>query len=210
MNENFEKLMEEQRQLMESRLKFLKTGDNAINLIFHGELNDIELGNIEKILENENLEFGYFNDSGFIKNSLDEFTLDTFFQISYPIVVVLTQNITGSALWEVIKESIIFAFKKIKVKKLTRIQGDKIEQKNIKFGVKLRVDKTTELEFELNGNLNDEMINNSLDKILDVIKNNKSNDGFRLPKYYEFENDWEMKDFQKYLESKRNKKKDSR
>jgi hypothetical protein len=106
-----------QAKLLEEKQKSVKTGDNIVHLEYLGELNDSDLVEINDKLKTVSLELSSFDKSGVMYNSLEEYSLVTFFVLNQPIVIELLKGIGTNALWDVIKFSILSVRDKIKVER---------------------------------------------------------------------------------------------
>lgn len=214
-NERLRKLLssdtfKKYENLAAERKKSLKTGDDVIHLEYLGGLDDEELENIKQILKKAELELSSFNSSGFPKNSIESYALITYLVINQPLILELLKGVATNAAWDIIKETILFVKDKIKGKKIHKVTSASVEEKNVSFGLKVKLDENTGFNFELKGDVSDEIIQQSLDKILDFLKEQKKNTSYQIPDFVKFsekENKWVKIDVLKAIKKKNKKKK---
>ena len=111
-------LYKTQDKLLKERNKTVKRGSNILHLNYLGEFSESELEEINKKLSNANLELSSFNKSGVIYNSLEEYSLVTYFVIHQPIFIEILKNIGNSAIWDSIKWSLDKAFEFLREQKI--------------------------------------------------------------------------------------------
>lgn len=203
-----------QEKLLEEKKKSIKTGDNVLHLEYLGELNDSDLSDINNKLQSAGLELSSFDKSGVMYNSLEEFSLVTFFVLNQPLVIELLKGIGTNALWDTIKFSVLSVRNQIKGKSYSKNTAGKIEEKQLKFGLQVNLDKNTGFNIELDGNVSDEVIESSLDKVLDFLKEQQPRDKYQIPDYVyysEKEEKWikldVMEEISKKTKAKTKKKK---
>ena len=174
-----------QKELIDERSKTIKSGDNVIHLTYLGELDNDDLSEINNLLTKGKLELSSFNKSGTMENSLslEDFTLVTYLVLNQPIVIELLKGVGTNAIWDSIKASVLFIRNKIKGKKYYKGTSGSIEEKDIKFGLQVNLDKNTGFNFELEGNLDNEIIENLLDKIIDFMKEQKPRNKYQIADY---------------------------
>lgn len=172
-----------QDKLINDRNKTVKRGPNVLHLEYLGEFSEDELQEINENLSKVNLELSSFNKSGVFYNSLDKYNLVTYFVIHQALVVEILKSIGTSALWDSIKWSLMFGWDKLKGKTYHKGVGSKIKEEKVKFGLSVKLDKNTGFNFELDGNLDKEIIESSLDKVFNFLKEQKVNDNYKIPDY---------------------------
>ena len=116
----FEKIMEAQRKLVEEKKKTVKHGKNAVNLTYVGEFDDIELKEINDILHNTGLEFGWYDKSGIVTANLEIYQLVTQIAIN-PWLSALIIGVGSNLVWEAIKLSTIKLWEKLKKNNTTKL-----------------------------------------------------------------------------------------
>jgi len=202
-----------QKKLLEERQKTIKTGDNVIHLEYIGELNETDLLEINEKLNSVGLELSSFNKSGVMYNFLEEYSLVTFLVLNQPLIIELLKGVGTNALWDVIKNSLLSLRTKIKGEQYNKNTAGTIEQKEIKFGIKVNLDTNTGFNMELDGNVSDEIIEKSLDKVLDFLNEQKPREKYQIPDYVYYsdkEDKWVkldvMKEISKKSKSKKKKK----
>ena len=179
----FQKIMKQQEELIEERRRTIKSGKNVIHLTYVGEFNDSELDEINETIINGGLVFSWYNKSGIVQNDLDLYQLVTCLTIAHPIIVDILKGVCSNVVWDTIKLSTIKILEKLNVKKYNKISGGKIEERKIKFGIHVHLDKNTGFDFELNGDVSKEEINESLDKILAFLGEQKLKEKRQISDY---------------------------
>ncbi len=186
-----------QSKLVAERKKTIKKGNNVLHLEFLGELEKSELNEIENKLKEAKLELSYYNKSGVFYNNFDQYSLVTYFVISQPLIMEILKSVGMSATWDSIKWVLLFGWEKLKGRKYNKGVGSEIKEEKIKFGFSAKLDANTEFKFELDGNLDKEIIENSLDQVLEFLKEQKTNDSYKIPDYVSYlkdEKEWEKID----------------
>ncbi|MBE0660872.1 MAG: hypothetical protein IH597_00245 [Bacteroidales bacterium] len=181
-----------QERLLKERRKTIKTGKAVLHLEYIGEFTETDLNEINDNLKKVNLQLSSFNKSGVFYNALDEFSLDSFFVLSQPLISEIIKIIGTSALWDSIKWSLLYGWRKLKGKKYFKSSTGTIEEKEIKFGLNVKLDKNTEFNFKLEGDIDESTIETSLDKILDFLKEQKPNKSYKTPDYAYFSKEKDM------------------
>mgnify|MGYP006139333229 CR=1 FL=1 len=193
--ENFQEgeLYKNHKKLLEERRKSIKKGNNIIHLQHLGQFSNDELQEINKNLSSVNLELSSYDKSGDFSASLETSELIAYFLIHQQLINEILKNVGNNAIWEIVKSSLLFGWKKLRNDKYYKITSSTKEEKKVKYGLKIELDKNTRFEFELSGDLDKEIIENSLDKILDFLKNQKKNETSKLKtstKYSKKEKKW--------------------
>jgi len=186
-----------QSKLVAERKKTIKKGNNVLHLEFLGELEKSELNEIENKLKEAKLELSYYNKSGVFYNNFDQYSLVTYFVISQPLIMEILKSVGMSATWDSIKWVLLFGWEKLKGRKYNKGVGSEIKEEKIKFGFSAKLDANTEFKFELDGNLDKEIIENSLDQVLEFLKEQKTNDSYKIPDYVSYlkdEKEWKKID----------------
>lgn len=150
--------------------KTLLWGDDIVHLTYLAPIIDKETLEILKTeLKNVNLRLSSWDDFGVIKATFEDYSLQVYLAISNPVTLEILKTIGLNIIWETIKTSTLKIHKKI-----FRPKDDQISNisSNINFGIKLKVDDKVTFEFKLDGNLNDALVLESMDKALDFIKEN--------------------------------------
>jgi hypothetical protein len=179
-------IFKKERELIEERKKSLKHGDNVVHLKYVGVFTENDLKEISENLSKSNLELSSFDSSRITTNSLDDFSFITYLALSQPLIIELLKGISTNAVWDVIKQTVIYTRNKVLEKKIYKVTSRAAEEKEITFGLKVNLDKNTGFDFELKGDLSDEIINQSLDKVLDFMKGQKINPEYEHPLYMKF------------------------
>ncbi|NQD69994.1 hypothetical protein HP439_04565 [Sphingobacterium shayense] len=207
---NEENVFKDQGELVNQGNRSPKSRNNAVNLVHRGIFTENDLEHISRNISVVNLELNTLNLSKTINNSLDEFNFIISLSLHHSLIFELLKGIGTDVTWEAIKQVAIFIRNKISGKKIFKVTSrDKIE-KEITFGIKMIVDKNTQFNFELKGDLDDKIINESLDKVLDHIKSQKVNSEYVHPVYLKYSaatNKWTPVDVLEVTRKKNRKKK---
>ncbi|MCF6308421.1 MAG: hypothetical protein L3J09_10750 [Flavobacteriaceae bacterium] len=121
----------------------------------------------------------------------------------------ILKSVGMSATWDSIKWVLLFGWGKLKGRKYNKGVGSEIKEEKIKFGFSAKLDANTEFKFELDGNLDKEIIKNSLNQVLEFLKEQKTNDSYKIPDYVHYLKDkkeWEKIDVMKEIRKKPKKK----
>ncbi|MCD8406224.1 hypothetical protein G1J88_11610 [Tenacibaculum dicentrarchi] len=167
-NESYKK----QEEIIKNKRKSLKKGDNVIHLHYLGVITEKDLFDINEKLKHANFELSSYNKSGDMTMTaqLETIELVTFYLLNEKIIKSIILGVLSSSVWESIKWSIIFIWSKLKNKKYTKFTGRTQEEKPITFGFKAKIDKDLKIEFNLEGILNSNILEKSLDQALEFIK----------------------------------------
>jgi hypothetical protein len=168
----------QQEALIAEKKKTLKNGPNVIHLT-HISFDKNELDELEAIFQKGGYELSSYDERGIHKMSLDHYSLVNYIIISYPLLKDFSNGIIQNAAWDAIKFGIKYVFNKSNDKTYPVMTASTLEQKEIVFGVKVVIDKNTELDFELKGNLSEEMISGQIDKILSFAEKRNPNPEYK-------------------------------
>jgi hypothetical protein len=175
-------------KMMIEKEKYLKNGPNVIHLEYLGSLfAESDFIEFESKLNGVGLELSRFDKSGVMYACLDKFELVTYISIAPPIIIELIKGIGSNATWDVIKYLLFSAWEKVRNKSYTRATTEISEKKEISFGLKVSIDRNTTFNMSLKGDLDESVIQNSLDKVLDFLKEQKPNEKYKLPDYVYFD-----------------------
>lgn len=199
----------QQEKILEEKRKSVKIGNNVIHLEYLGEINNSGLKQIKDHLNSVGLELSSFDKSGVMYASLEEYSLVTYFILNQPLISEILKGVGTNALWDAIKYSVMIVRSKIKGEKYNKSTSGQTEQKDIKFGLQVNLDKNTGFNIELDGALSDELIENSLDKVLDFLQEQNLRDKYQIQDYvyYSVEDEkWIKKDVLEELSKKAHSK----
>lgn len=203
-------VMKKYQAKMDEKEKFLKKGPNVIHLEYLGGMiseEDIKL--FENKLSENGLELSRFDKEGVMYASFDDFQLATYFIVSQPLLNELLKGIATNSIWDTIKFISITTWNKVKKKNYTVLTSSQSKKKEISFGLNVKLDKNTSFNFKLDGDVNEETIENSLDKVLDFLKEQHVNKSFKHADmvYIDKETgDWIKVDTEKELRKRASKK----
>jgi len=170
------------------KLKSVKKGENVFHLsYFDGIIDADDLVEYDKIISEIGFEFSSYDQNGDMHNSLDSFILDTYFILSQITITSIITNSINSATWDAIKFLVLKLWKRLRNQEITKYSSKTFKKKKIKFGIKVSLDENTHFDFDLKGDLNDDLILQSLDKMNDFIKNHKKNDKYKHPYFVEYD-----------------------
>jgi len=170
------------------RRKTVKSGPDVIHLEYIGELTVDDLKEIDEELSKAQLKLSSYNKSGVAYANLDTFSLVSYLVISQPIITELLKGVGTNALWDVIKLTSIKIWEKVKGEKVTKYNKDGVvNQKAITFGLQVKLDQNTSINVELKGDVDKEIIAESLDKVLKFIGEQKLNEKYQITDYAHFD-----------------------
>ncbi len=153
----------------------IKQGNNIIHFeYFSGLINNDDILKIEQYISKTGLELSYLDKSGKLYNNVWDFTLQIALFIKEPIVQNIILGVAGGAVWDAIKVSAIYIWKKVKDKSLNIQTNKNIKNQPVNFGLHIKKGNTT-IDFNLSGKVNEEIVLKALDKIPDIIKNTAEN-----------------------------------
>lgn len=174
----------EYERKMEEKEKFIKKGSKVIHLEYIGGVfPETDILEYESKLESVGLELSRFDKNGVMYASLDRFTLLTFIAIAQPLIGELVKGVGTNATWDIIKYLLKSAWGSVRKRTYSRATSQEMTKKEISFGLKVRLDENTSFDFELSGDLDDKIIDNSLDKVLDFIGNQQLNKIYKRTEY---------------------------
>lgn len=187
MNSDAWKIYE--RKMIE-REKFIKNGPNVIHIEYLDPLFvESDFVEFENKLNGVGLELSRFDKSGVMYACLDKFELVTYISIAPPIIIELIKGTGSNATWDIIKYLLFSSWKKIRGRFYTRATTQISEKKEISFGLRVSLDRNTTFNMSLKGDLDESVIQNSLDKVLDFLKEQNLNDKYKHPDYVYFDPD---------------------
>jgi hypothetical protein len=204
--------IEKQARFMADKYATIKTGPNVIHLdYFGGLITDIDIHEIENNISNIGLELSHFDKNGVPYAALDDFTLQIAFFLNNPDVTNVILGISAGALWDTIKNTSIFVWRKLKDRYWIQQQkGDK-QSKKINFGLHIKLDNLTSVNLKLNGEQSEETVLKALDKMVDLIKEIKMNETPKPSKFYQINGDGDWQEvnikeeiMKEYLKNKNN------
>jgi len=202
-------------KLNEERRKTVKTGDNVIHLSYLGGLIDSEeIREIEKTLKQSQLELSSFDRSGLPQNALEDYLNVIYVAISIPLISNILTGVVSSIVWDSIKVTVKKVWVKVKNKEYTKLTAGSQEKKKITFGLEIKLDKNTSFNFRLDGDLSEELVEKSLDKAFDYLKEQQLNENYKhsyFMTYNSTNENWNKLDVEEDLRAKmlkRNKKQD--
>lgn len=185
-------MWKEYEKRMEEKSKTIKHGDNIVHLdYFAGLIPDETILEIESKLQYAGLDLSRFDKNGVMEASWADYSLTVFLFIHEKLIKEILNGVVTNAVWDAIKQSLIIAWKHVRNKTITQYSSGQSRQKSIKFGLKVDLDKNTSLNIELKGNLSEELIEKSLNKVLTVIENHSLNMNYKHPDYLFYD---ELKD----------------
>ncbi|MES2417053.1 MAG: hypothetical protein V4541_02640 [Bacteroidota bacterium] len=180
-------------QMMAKKTASIKSGEDVIHLdYFHGILDQTDVQNYESGLKKVGIRLSYFDKSGIVFNSIDEYTLQVFFGVSYPIVKLIGEGMLTNVVWEALKAVTIVCWKKVKSK------NNQTFGKKMNFGLKMKFKDSKLTDFKLNTDFSEETTVKALGLIFNYMSSQKSEpikDG--LPDFCEFDetdNSWHKVD----------------
>ena len=193
----------EYRLRREEKMKSVKSGENVFHLSYFGGMITAEdLTEYEQKINDIGFVFSSYDKNGDINNVLDSFTLDVCFILSQITVQGIIENSINSATWDTIKFVVLKMWRKVRNQEITKYTSRKSEKHKITFGIKVALDKNTQFDFNLEGDLSEDLILKSLDKTIDFVKSQKTNSEYKFPFFVEFDKEngkWKSIDVEKEL-----------
>lgn len=178
------KAWKEYEKRLEDKEKFRKKGPNVIHLEYLGPLfSENEFSEFENQINNVGLQFSRYDKSGVMYACLDKFELAMYLGITQPIIGELLSGIGTNAIWDAIKFLSVSIWKKTKNSFYNKLTSRDTEKKEVSFGLKVHLDRNTSFNFKLDGELDEGIIQNSLDKILNFLKDQKRNEKYKNSDY---------------------------
>ena len=168
-----------QKKLIEERSSTLKNGHKVVHLTYVGELDNNDLLEIESDLNKVGLELSSFNKSGIIYNKAEFSEIITSFSIAYPLLSEIIVGVSSNIVWETLKNVSMNLWKKVNDKKVENTT----KKKKMAFGIHASLNEHTSFDFELKGDMSEEVVSESLDKILDFLKQQKNHEHYHIPDY---------------------------
>lgn len=186
--------------------KAIKSGIDVMHFSYYGNIITKEdLSDFENELERINLKLSSYDQNGDINSSLNDFTLQVFFVLSQITVQEIVSGTISGATWDILKQIIIKGWNKSKEKFLTKYSVNTSEKQNIKFGIRVNIDKNTHFNFHLRGDLDEKIILKSLDKTFDFIREQKTNSEYKSIDFVVFDKKtktWKKIDVEKEIRKK--------
>ncbi len=191
---------------MEKKYSTVKKGENVIHLdYYHPIFTENDIKHVEDILTEPGYQLSYFDKSGIPYASLEEFQLQVALILSQKVTQDILIGVVGGALWDSIKLSVLYLWKKTTNEKLTKYSGKGFSEAKINFGLTIQKDEFTQFDFKFEGDGNDDNSMVYLDKILDFLKETKPNDVPKLADFVIFDketNQWRPLDVTAEIQKK--------
>ena len=190
-----EEEIEKHAKFMSEKKSTIKKGDNVIHLTYYHELlDDKDILEIENNISTVGLELSRYDKSGVLEASLEEFILQVSISLGDPIVSNITLGVVSSAVWDTIKVSTIYIWKKIKERVWDKNKAEKQIKRSFNFGLHIRLDENTAIDLKLDGEMTEETILKVLDKVPNLIKYSKRNKKPKLAKFISTDKNGEWKE----------------
>ncbi len=183
--------IEKYATMMFNKMSTVKHGDNIIHLDYYdGLITFNEIEEIEEILKNGEIELSRFDKNGVPYNSIEDFSLQVALFISNPIVQNIILGVSASVVWDSIKASSLYIWRKIKSRHW-EIENKQTKQK-INFGLKIKLSKNKSVNLKLDGEFSEELIIKSLDKSIELIKEINASNTSLNSSFFIFNQDTKM------------------
>jgi len=151
---------------MADKYSTIKKGDNVVHLeYFDGIIDNHDIQEIENTLSSVNLELSRFDKNGVMYASMEEFTLQLSLCLKDPVVQILLQGLATNALWDALKTTAVFIWKRVKGRKQNLYGNPKLN-----FGLRIRTSEEVEVDLKLDTESSEPVIHEALDKVLDLLK----------------------------------------
>ncbi len=161
-----EEELENYATMMANKYSTIKRGDNVVHLeYFSGIIDNNDIQEIENILSSVNLELSRFDKNGVPSASMEEFALQLSLCLKDPLVQMLLQGLATNALWDTLKTTAIFIWKRVKNRR-QYISGNS----KLNFGLRIRTSEDVEVDLKLDTESSEPIVRQALDKVVDLIK----------------------------------------
>ncbi len=108
----------------------------GLGMVYIGGLyNKSDLDEYKNDLKKVGLDFKSLDKSGQIYNKIEEYSFLAFIMFQTPLILDILKGCISASVWEGIKLFIIKAWKKARGEKYKKITSNKIEEKNVSFGL---------------------------------------------------------------------------
>jgi hypothetical protein len=172
-------------------MKSQMNNKQMVQLSYYRGLFDLdELEKQKARLSNAGIEFSEYDKSGIIMHSVDNFTNMVSLAINSTLVQGLLFGVLTNGSYDILKNTIVWMWNSLRNKSLTKIHsGERIEEKEVTFGLDLCIDNTTRIGFRLSGDVSDELKINCIDKAFKLAKTYKRKSVPMVSEFAKF--DWE-------------------
>ena len=149
----------------------IKKGDNVIHLEYYERLIDSnDIHEIESIFSEVGLELSRFDATGELYASIEEYILQCSISLNDPIVQSILLGLGVNATWDAIKKTSILIWKKLKKSHPTT------KRNKLNFGLRIQIKNKVEIQLKLDGDFEEKIISEAIDKIIDLVKNIEDKD----------------------------------
>ena len=101
---------------------------------------------------------------------MDEFTNQVSLWLSNSLIQAYFLGLIANSTYDVLKKAIIWMWNSLPGKKLIKLQaGGRIEEKEPTFGLQIKIDKNTKIDFRLTGDVSDELKSKCIDKAFETM-----------------------------------------
>lgn len=175
--------MEEYAAKMEEKYLTVKEGPDVIHLDYYaGIITEEDISAIEGFLEKVDIQLSRFDKMGVMYASVQDFNFDISICLNNQTVQDVLLGLATNALWDTIKKTILFIWSKIKLR-YWHTPSAKNSKSKLSFGFKVKIDKYTNVDFKLEGDFNENIVLEALDKVIPLIQSIEVN---KTPKWADF------------------------
>lgn len=107
--------------------------------------------------------------TGQVMAFLDEFTNQISIMLSSSLIQAYCLGLLANSTYDSLKRTIFWMWNSLHGKKLTKVQSGHIKEKEATFGLQLKVDQNTQIDFRLTGDVSDELKSRCIDKAFEVM-----------------------------------------
>ncbi|MCC6583567.1 MAG: hypothetical protein IT271_07680 [Chitinophagales bacterium] len=176
MTDCSEQQIDEYVDFIEKKHSTIKSGENIVHLEYFGRLiGDNDIANIEKILLKSDLELSHYDKTGDINACLEDFAIQVGLFLNEKTCQDVLLGIGINALWDAIKQSTFYVWKTVRNKTIEIVSTSESRHVKINCGIKMSFDKNTKFDFKIDGEFTEEIALKSIDKILEFLKEVKTN-----------------------------------
>lgn len=182
------KTYKEYEKTLREKEKYIKRGPNVIHIQYlKGLITENQILDYEKKLKQHGFELSRFDSAGVMYANFNAFELPIYLAISQPILIEILKTTGTNASWELIKYVTINIWRSVRNKSYYRGNSKNLSKQNVKFGLKVNLDKNTGFNLELKGDISESTIENSIDKILDFLREQPLKKEYSLTDYARFD-----------------------
>lgn len=161
---------------------------------YKGLVDEDELETYKLQLREIDIELMEYDKSYVAMACLEDFTNQVNLMISSPIVKAIMMGLMTNVSYDLLKRTIIWMWNSLIGKEITKVRSNgSCEVKEATFGFSASIDKVTQIDFRLSGDISDEDKNKCIEKAFDILKDSSkkiSPYGLNFAKYDHEKEEW--------------------